>query len=274
MATDPAWQLLQEPFSVEKFSETPQLRQAYFTSNVKITSDFKSRLHSDNGNTIVTFRAENPAWEGNLNYEMFFNDEESKTPLKNDLSLERFMIMQRNEKGEWIFQVRYPASGVYKLTINIEYQRQETWLCHFKLYGDDIKEGVKPVPCVTGNVGWGPNHATEEGGLSSPSQKKGIIQVQSTKITSFKFTLIRMVNIRAELVHNEIATSELQQYVTQKSDSKQVEVNVNVPKDGEYGLRLYSKDKNSNQEKNVCNYLLTSENSNQAPVRKRKLEVS
>lgn len=269
MASDPAWQLLQSPFSIEKFASMPHLIQPYFTHGVKLKSEFSSQLHSQNGETSVIFHADDNTWDGYLNYELFYNDAESESPLPDHSLLDRFVLMERLI-GTWNFRVRYPAKGVYKLSIIIGTERSEYRLCHFKLYGDKIANDIKPLPYNPGTNGWGPNLNTEKGGLESPSQKNGIVLVESLKITIFKFSLRETVtHVRSELVQNNIAAVSLKQYVRQTVEFNRLQVKVSLPEVGEYGLRLYSTVKKTNIETNVCNYLLTCQS-----TRKPRREVS
>lgn len=260
------WQLLKTPYTLEKFSYIPHLKPDYFRYNLEIKSSFTCRYHATDGKCHLSIQAKDEKWEGILEYKLYFKHVESKGSIPDDLQLDKYVIMERSVNQLWKFIIRFPVTGVYKLEI---YGGQSpgiiSLVCEFKLFCDSTMEYVRQLPCDPGLIGFGPTPKLESIGLTSPSQPGGIILIRRHEEVSITFILKRKVSVRSELVHTEMKTEVLQQYISQKSVNKKLQLNVNVPEIGEYALRMYAKNKQTNREENVCNYLLSSDD-----LRKKK----
>ncbi|XP_033751020.1 hillarin-like [Pecten maximus] len=270
MALDQEWQFIDKPFTLEKFCSIPLLRTSYFSRDVEITSGYNSRLHSKNGEVAIGFKALDEKWDGFLTYELFFNDEESMSVLPSEMQLDRYVVNERNFE-QWKFIVRCPVTGVYKLEIHSQkHSGYSVWICAFKLFCNEVTEGgTKALPLNVGHIGWGPSNEMVNAGLTSPSQKTGIVMASARKEVNFSFTCSKTVSVRTVLVHNETSTEELESYVSQKFNKKTKKLNVAVcvPDEGEYALQIHAKDKNTNTERNACNYLISTD---PTPEQKKK----
>ena len=266
---EPKHQLLAKPWSFQKFCEVPLCSQSYFSKKVEITSEFSCRLKTIDGTCNVELTCEQPAGMY-MDYELYYNHKESGKDISPTLQLKHFVFLNRTET-KWNFGIRFPEVGIYKLEINgghgFDYE-----LCSFKIFCDDVKEDCKPLPVNPGSIGFGPNLDTELAGVKAISHHNGLVKVTAHRQNEFKFTLSRSVNIKTTLVHSTISEEELQQYVKLVQKNRNVNVVVSVPDKGEYALRVHTQEQGQAEFKNVCNYLLTSEEDKKK--RKRNYEVS
>ncbi|KAK3098481.1 hypothetical protein FSP39_019873 [Pinctada imbricata] len=255
---DEAWQLLTTPFSKRQFIDVPFFKQAYFEHDVKVTSTMKSVLNSKDALCDISLRSGFDT-RVSFKYELYYNHEESKKPISDDIQLDRYVACLNQEKSN-IFKIRFPCEGIFKIEIfgvfdNDSFNRM---LCAFKLICNETISDVKPFPCNPSS-GFGPSKTTEENGLVSPTQKTGFIRVRKERNINFKFKMVRSVQVQAVLVHNQISSEELQHNVTQKVKGNELSVDVNIPNSEEYALQINTRDKGSKGDfKNACNYLISS----------------
>ncbi|XP_069138867.1 lim and transglutaminase domain protein ltd-1-like [Argopecten irradians] len=264
MATDPKWQLINDPYDIKKFTEIAHVRPTYFHGDVKILTENKACLHSKHGEISIGFKTVNTKWCGVLSYLLFYNDHESVNPLAKDLQLERYIMMERRS-SMWIFHTRCPSVGVYKLTITCAQSEDAFFrICNFKLICNEVKERIQPLPCQVGTAGWGPSKDTSKAGLTSPSQSKGVVHTSGGRDLKFVFAVIKDLTVRTELVQNGKTSEDLRACVSHAIDVKsKLNVAVNVPAPGEYALRIHTTDTKTSEEINACNYLISSDQQSQ-----------
>lgn len=200
-----------------------------------------------------------------LDYELYYNHKESGKEISASLQLNNYVMLNRSE-AKWNFGIRFPEIGVYKLQI-VGGRGYESDMCAFKIFCNEVLEDCKPYPFNPGKIGYGPNADTEIAGVKAVSHKLGIVKVFARKEVVFNFNLTRDVTVKTELVHSTLSKEELSNYVKQTQKNRNVSVQVSIPENGEYALTLHTKQKNEQQFKNVCNYLLTSEDGKKKRLR-------
>ncbi|XP_062607656.1 lim and transglutaminase domain protein ltd-1-like [Saccostrea cucullata] len=253
---DSKWQLLTRPFTKQDFIEIAYCRQGYFQNHYKITTPTKC-IYSSVGGVCDIGIKKLVKEECSYAYKLFFNHEESKTTLSSEIQLERYVAIF-NEGPAMRFRVRFPSEGIYKMQIFGDGSR----LCEFRLECNEDVNDVKPFPCNP-ESGFGPNSLTEEAGLKAQSHKTGFINIKQTKNVNMKFNITKNVLVQTILIHNNMEQETLNKHVNHKIKGQELDINVNLPEKGEYALQINTKDKDSDGPfKNVCNYLLTSENMN------------
>ena len=265
MAENPSWQLVHKTYDLNKFSRIPFIQRNYFHHGLSIVSEFSGKLESVKGRASVCIKGPHDDWKGgHLTYHLFFNDEESAEVISPEKQLSNYVIMQRL-KDRWIFDVHFPVVGVYKLKLKVETSRLKSIVCEFKLYGNEMRD--EPIPCSVGEIGWGPNVMTENGGMSNPSQAKGVVFVSIHKVVNFTFNIRRKLFVRAVLVKDGVDDGILNKAVRRKKtmNKDKLDVDVTLTDQGQYALRFFAKNKKTNEEDNVCNYLLNTE----SPTKKR-----
>ncbi|KAK3599342.1 hypothetical protein CHS0354_009835 [Potamilus streckersoni] len=254
---DKKWQLIGNPWSLSKFIDVPECEQNYFQQKLQITSRFSGKLHTVDGECEVTIQDQ----EDNLSlsYELYFNHLESGKDISPTLQPNNYVLMMWQDKN-WIFRIRFPESGVYKLTVIGGYTPSDCIkFCSFKILCEEAKEDCHPFP-TNPDIGYGPNKETEKAGIQAKSHTTGIVYIVAYQEVNFAFHLIKNVEVTTTLVHCSMSEEQLKTCVKQKIENRKMQVGVRVPENGEYALQMFTRDKNSNKDfANVCNYLLTSE---------------
>lgn len=267
---DKRWMLLSRKWEFSKFVDIPHCEQTYFEENVQVLSKFTGRLKTKDGECSVELTCEDTD-EFTMDYELYFNNEESGKEISSSLQLNNYVLLNRT-MTTWTFSIRFPESGVYKLQI-VGGRHYEVDLCSFKIVCDKPMEDCKPLPFNPGNIGYGPNQVTELAGIEAQTHKTAVVKLTARKRMDFHFRLTKSnVEVETELVHATISSQELSQYCTTKQTNRNVSVQVCVPEDGEYALKLNAKQKNQSTYENVCNYLLTSAENKRK--KRREWEVS
>lgn len=263
-AKDPRWQLLKRPWSLQKFVDVPYCRNYFFLEKLNIQSKFSCRLKTKEGMCTVDVTCEKPHGMS-MDYELYYNHKESGKELSSSLQLNNYVMLERSE-STWRFVIRFPEIGVYKLQI-VGGHGFETDLCAFRIDCQEVTEDCKPYPFNPGKVGYGPNNDTVIAGINAISHKVGLVKVVARREVCFNFQLTRDVIVKTELRHSTISKDELADCVKQTQTNRNVSVQVSIPENGEYALTLHTKHKNEQEYKNVCNYLLTSEEGRKKRIR-------
>lgn len=126
---DSKWQLTNKRFTREKYLSVPYLRPAYFLNKLQITSKFHCILHTENGLCNVALKSASGVDPVPMSYELFFNHEESKNQVPDDIQLDKYVAIM-NEGNKTNFDLRFPISGIYKLQI---VDGEQDWICFFKI---------------------------------------------------------------------------------------------------------------------------------------------
>lgn len=250
------WQLLSRPWNLQNYAGVPYCTRYFFHHDVEIKSKFSSRLKTKEGTCHVELTCKNPANMG-FDYELFYNHKESGKEISSSLQLNNYVMLNRSD-SVWDFGIRFPEIGIYKLQI-LGGRGYEVQICSVKIICNEVQEDCQPYPFNPGKIGYGPNPDTELAGIKAISHKTGVVKVFARKEIFLNFNLTRDITVKTELVHNTLSKEELSKYVKQTQKNRNVSVQVSVPENGEYALTMNAKQKNENEFKNVCNYLLTSE---------------
>ena len=255
--SDSKWQLLTKPWTLEKFLDVPYCTQNYFKNDVNIVSRFSGRLLAQDGHCEVEMTVKD-AKDFHMNYELYYNHKKSGKEISSTLQFNNYVFLNRS-KTNWNFGIRFPESGVYKLKIVGGRNLYEDDLCFFRIVCDKPKEDCKPLPVNPGKIGYGPSLDTIEAGLEAVSHKDGFVHVTVNEEEKFSFNLLRTVRVRSELSHTTIAKEDLSHYVNQIQTKDKLNVLVTLPEKGEYALQLHAQQEGQSDFKNVCNYLLESQ---------------
>lgn len=257
---DSKWQLLAKPYTKQQFIDIANCEQAYFENHIQITTKLECLYKSENGVCDIGIKKANEEEFKHL-YKLYFNHELSKTKLSKELQLDRYVAVMNN-KSAVNFRIRFPGEGIYKMEIYGGSPTGFPLICSFRLDCNEGVSNVKPFPCNP-ESGFGPNLVTVSAGLEAESHKTGFINVKKNKNVNIRFNLNKHVQVQTVLVHNNIQEEVLSRHVNHKVKGQHLEVNVEVPQQGEYALQINTKPKGSSEPfKNACNYLLASEDMN------------
>lgn len=263
---DERWQLIQMPMSRKKYIGCPYFRPAFFTHQLQMAVKRGGIVQTKDGKCEVSVKPLPGELPVTLSYELFFNHKESDEEIPADVQLDKYVALM-NDKDKTTFDMRIPVKGIYKLTV---LDSDQEWICFFKIVCDKARLRCEPFPINT-ELGFGPTQETLEAGMAPQSHHTGVIGIRGRQTIDMRFSLGKKLVIDANLVHNTIPSEELKHHIVQKITGNQLSLQVSVPKNGEYALQINAKDRNTDEpSKNVCNYLLSSENPNK---KQREYEV-
>ncbi|XP_061168884.1 lim and transglutaminase domain protein ltd-1-like [Saccostrea echinata] len=251
---NPEWQLLRKPISKDEFVEMPYCRPSFFDFKVKIVSKPKCVLISEDGLCNICLKS-SIIEDIMMTYELFYNDEESGSPISSEIQLDKYVAVL-NQNGKVAFNIRFPSPGVYKIDVHgILKGDAMSWLCSFKLICKNARVDIKPFPCNP-DVGFGPNFKTELAGLKAETHHDSFISFHSKRETEIKFTMTKYVQVQTKLVHHNMKSHQLKDFVSTRVVGNQLCIGLAIPQKGEFGLQINTKGKEDREFQNVCNYLL------------------
>lgn len=257
------WQLLNKPLSKEEFAALPYCTEQFFRHKLDITSNASCLMKSVNGNTSVSIRTKrNASRQIPLTCALYFNERES------ELSSEKLgkYIAIMNSDSSTTFDIRLPLNGTYELMIIDD---NEEWVAFFKIVRESSKNICRPFPVKT-DIGYGPNAGTISSGLMPDTHKSGLIILRPLKQIQFGFIVQGKLHVKTTLVHSAKHSEDLDKYVSHRLTKDYLTIYVEVPTNAEYALQIYVQGKDSDQDRNVCNYLLSSDDPKK---KKRRYEV-
>ncbi|KAJ8304180.1 hypothetical protein KUTeg_017763 [Tegillarca granosa] len=262
---DEKWQLLAIPFTKEKFLTVPYLRPMFFESKLKIISTFECVLKAEDGKCKIVLKS---ATGTGLLYSYDLLPLTAKGPT------EKFnnFVGVFHEGPKATFKIRFPKSGVYKFDIvGGPTSKINRWICSFKITCDKPLKSCQPYPSRS-RQGFGPCIETYRTGFTKPSVETGLIIVKSNIEHKISFTIGKKLDYQILLLHNNMPQSMLSKHVWYSPLNNNLTVTVSVPHNGEYALRIYVKDKTDTDFRNVCNYLLHTEDPNKTKKKWEDLE--
>ncbi|XP_067665005.1 uncharacterized protein [Haliotis asinina] len=261
------WQLLGEPWSMEKFLMVPLVHNDFFTSGLKLLEGQQGILVAKEGEVEINFQVTKGAKD--IKYELYC-DQKNKQKCHVDSQMSRYVFVN-NFRSTRSFFIRLQTEGRYMLTILND---EDTPLCDFRIDCSGVKGTCEPFP-KNPTIGWGFSETAKRAGLSSPSQESGIVTIDSKKSVDFTFKTQKGVDVKANLLHNEIPTTELEKHVNQQKDGDKLTVTVDIPTTSakqEYALEINAKGSTTAKHQNVANYLLTTQKNKPHNIASRGME--
>ncbi|XP_071094183.1 uncharacterized protein [Haliotis cracherodii] len=248
------WQLLGELWNMETFLMVPLVHNDFFASGLKLPEGQQGVVAAKEGEVEINLQVTKGAKD--IKYELYF-DQKNKKKLHGESQMSRYVFVN-NIRSTRSFFIRLQTVGKYMLTLLND---ADTPLCDFRIDCSGVKGTCEPFP-KNPAIGWGFNETARRAGLSSPSQESGIVTIDSKKSVDFTFKTQKGVDVKANLLHNEIPTPELEKHVNQHKDGDKLTVTVDIPTTSakkEYALEINAKDSSAAKHRNVANYLLTTE---------------
>ncbi|KAM9316431.1 kyphoscoliosis peptidase [Gastrophryne carolinensis] len=236
--------LLQNPVGPTSLSEKKGLLQPSQTEAI---------IHSSDGRCSISFI---------LKKEMaIFARLQSEDVLLTEEGERRHILqVQRQDRVE--FQVQLPQAGLYILKIYTESEQGNfKFACNYLIscINTQVKWPLLPVE-LSNPVG--PSYISDKMGLLRPSQLEPIIHTDDGRCC-VSFGIDERVDIIATLHCDDITTEEeRRRYIFQLEKEGRVEFHVQLPKAGNYVLKMCTKMRSdlSNVYDYACNYLLSCTN--------------
>ncbi|XP_025113812.1 uncharacterized protein LOC112575895 [Pomacea canaliculata] len=263
------YQLLPEPQTKEKFLALPCFNHYYFSSGWSLIDPLTCEIKTERGWCFINFCS--PTASSKLKYELFFNENRSRTSFPKDLQIDHYVTILKRTNQSKSIMARLPVIGTYKLEVN-------GGLVKFRIVCEHVPSDIRPLPPCSEN-GHGFTEEAAKNGLSQPSHTQGVVPVKRGEEIDLSFTVQEDIDIMATLVHH---TGKRKNQDVQK-EKERVTVNVRLPEDDpkpEYAIMIdiiknRLADESSKQKfTNILSYLLTSDETlNAAIVDKDKQEL-
>ncbi|CAC5409510.1 unnamed protein product [Mytilus coruscus] len=251
------WQLLGKPHSIEKFLRLPVVSQAFFEYHLKISSRLNGIRKAKHGSCIISIkRMDSRHIFLNHKFELIA----SETP---DVAVEldfKFLVAVVQDERKTHFHMRFPVEGMYDFKVfGGPNESESEFLCSFKVNCEEPKLRFEALPFVP-EIGFGPCRVTERFGMKLVSNVTGLITIRGPDTVDIDFKVFKDIKVIAEMIHQTIPSSDLEEYISLKQHNDDLFITVGVPRNGEYVLKILAKHRRSNKGFiNVCNFLLMSE---------------
>lgn len=265
LPSQPSWQLLANPVTEDDFTENAFLKDRFFNMNLKLKKPKKCVVMCESEIELVF---EIPK-ERSLNLDFQHLLFRMKSTHGNLPRYDRYVFLQRTNDETLSIRVRSPVADTFRFELvgKDVTVRDKTydydWIAIYKLVFGKDDDSIDPFPeCPI--IGWGPGRAMMEFGLAPMSHFGGEIKNKDDGKIEVKFGTtsdkdLSKVKIHGELVKGDGESEVLPDHVIHRVENGDVIFNVNTPKTGEYALKLYAKGERDKEAKNICNYMITSE---------------
>ncbi|XP_076464058.1 hillarin-like [Babylonia areolata] len=255
---DPAWQLLAEPWSKEKFIKTPAVTWKYLGTAWHLAEKHEAIVEAPGGRCCVSMD-QMPEEQCAIRYKLFYNEKRSKKRFPDKLQLDNFVKTVRS-KGQLSVTTRLPETGIYLLKI-MDGEKEE--LCELLIKSTGKTKAAVPFPPIP-DTGLGFSQAAIDAGLVDPSREDGLVVAREGDKVRFRFRTKKPMEIVTRLVHSVLPSQQLDHRVALEEENGVITINVKVPwhaNNPEFSLQVDAKPKDSEEEQlvNVLNYLLTSD---------------
>lgn len=273
-ATDPDWQLLEHPITLEQFVALPFVRSIFFHYGLEFVEPTKAVLYTDSkgGAEVKISIPEHLCDDIIFHYQLFFADRERRTQTEfRKVQLDRFVYHSLSD-GCALFSVHVPTTGDYYLEVfgnKIDASNKLgddpnaqmapfrlKCACKFLIVCQELMGKMHPLPhCATGE--WGPTKARRHFGLEPLSHTSGLINVET--VVELRLRQPRPLQYVFRLRFNDVDDSLLKRFVTHEFNGDIVSIRVTPPHVGQFGLDVFAQPLNANNKgvvAHVCKYLL------------------
>ncbi|XP_021364892.1 uncharacterized protein LOC110457720 isoform X2 [Mizuhopecten yessoensis] len=266
LPSDPIWQLKNKPVSEENFEERAFLKDRFYNLKLKLISPQQCVVHATGEVEIKFELPKDKCMDMDFQYLMF---RLKRTSSQGSLHrYDRYVFLHRLNETILVIRIRSPVVDTFRFElvgkdVTVDDPAYDyDWLTIFKIIFTTEKENCEPFPeCPV--IGWGPGRDTIECGLAPMSHFAGEIEAKDTGALEVKFSPVdgkdwSAKSVRAELVKGGNTAEDLSDHVVQRYENGDIIFNVNTPRQGEYALKLYTKENGEEVDQNFCNYLVTS----------------
>ncbi|KAL4227510.1 hypothetical protein ACF0H5_012954 [Mactra antiquata] len=283
------WQLLDRPTDKKGFLSQPNCRPKFWELDGTVETPRTSAFKAMNGkaNIELTFPKARMG-QINLSYLLSYidkpNEDDETTNMLNNL--QKLVVLYR-KPAKFVFELILPVPGKYIFDIfgeieqpkekesNEEDETKNTKtevekLCQFKLTSDktfdpDDLELLPESPVY----GWGPGPHCKALGLVPKSHHEGVIYIKPGEVRNVQFKMKRELDVTCQLTHNFLPVYELVEQVECTTDDHEANIRVQVPEEGQYGLKIYCREAGSKGYNEACVYLIKQRTKGRLPEKYR-----
>ncbi|KAJ8321230.1 hypothetical protein KUTeg_001218 [Tegillarca granosa] len=254
------WQLLARPLTYEEARDSAALRADFFRLGMSVKTNPTCVCENDEGQTTFVFGLEDDE-SVSFVYKLYQDKDCKSNVVSGREKLERYVFLERDMDEKVVrVVIRYPSEGKYLFELHGS-ETQETHhsiLCTYMIFCTGIMEDCKPLPPNIRKE-WGPSTDTKEMGLTPLTHRKGQIEAEDGD-AQIRFGLSKDLEFRHDLIHGEKEVPLSERHVIHTVEDGKVNINLRLPKSGEYALNVMAKEKNKGVAfAPACTYLVSCE---------------
>ncbi|XP_061165988.1 uncharacterized protein LOC133174911 [Saccostrea echinata] len=249
LADDRDWQLVETPITEEKFQERVYIREQFHLLEMEISNGCTNCiLHTDGDPIEIVFKL--PKTKGRF-YKFAYSLTQSRTQVDTDgtekpvdLLLERFVFFEHTD-GQVKFTIRLPLTGMFQLDIfavDVKKSKAYKLLCTYLIQCDEKKDNILPFPDCP-DLGWGVSPHAQDAGIRLRNREDygGRILTKTGEI-ELVFEVQDIPFLSNSLKNVLINEALLSKYILAQRDKEKYIVKIRLPREGEYGLKIFADD--------------------------------
>ncbi|XP_052760549.1 lim and transglutaminase domain protein ltd-1-like isoform X2 [Mya arenaria] len=260
----PKWQLKKNPLSLEEFQKMTFVKDRYFNLKLKTLTHPHCVVESNTGEVEIKFLIP-PKKSLDIDFQHLL----FKVTDELDKRIDRLAFIHRTNSNDHLtIRVRSPSAGTYRFELvgkdtSVTSESYDyDWIAIYKIVFHEGQYGCPLFP-PTPSTGWGPGRVAEATGLVPLSHFTGEVEMDDHGKVEIRFGAAHKDRIGEMLYIAKVYTGgekmdELPDCAVHRVEDGDVIVNVMTPKKGEFVLRLFAKDINTEKVSEFCNYLLIS----------------
>ncbi|KAL8579137.1 hypothetical protein ACOMHN_036076 [Nucella lapillus] len=232
------WQLLDRPVSLQEFEAMPLVKSYFFKCAMYFVSHHNGVIGTKNGRITLTLGYKKPT---NFSFKVTFaenGDEEFQGQ-----KLKNYALLHHGKGQTDTLVFRAPRAGAYYfsffaqlLTGEVGVKSTFTAACEYKVVADSAAADAVPVPVCSDST-WGPGFAVEQLGLTA-NPPEGLITTTNGKVC-LEFRKTMAAYVLCKLRRNGVEEEELEKYIHDVDFEEGVQVTIQLPSKGEYGIEVY-----------------------------------
>ena len=260
---DPAWQLMENPWTEVEFADYVYLRERYWDLHMSMNKESHTlcKYQTQKGEAKLSFNIP-PNEAGKHQYRYLLFKSRQRGEKSTNVPFERFVFFQK-KSDQITYSATFPLAGVFKLDIFGQHESEhDTFdlIASYLIDCPDPRSGAQPLPDCP-DIGWGPGADSEHAGLKAKSHEDAIIDTDDGEV-EIRFGMANTKHVLQNLKSNQLDDWLLSRHAVIREENGELVIKMRLPKEGEYALKLFADEAGSNGDlPNVCNYLIRCLNS-------------
>ena len=256
--SNPAWQLLTEPITLDQFNETVPLKPYFFKFGFQLLSHFKPVIDTHDGEVDIKIGCP----RGFILYCKIMTVVDKKDVNSQGIRFSKYLSIQQVAKDVMRCNIRFPEPGHYCVTFYAKQQcldgeinlESETQICKYLVKCYAPSSDSEPLPDCPADH-WGPI-GIENAGLVPITHKQSIIECHDGGDIKIKFKKSLQLKICHDMTSNMISDQELAKHSKQKDSGKEIIFTLCLSENGQYGFHIYAVQHGIHELIHLCSYLI------------------
>lgn len=261
-ATEPKWQLLARPVSLQEFTQMAYLEPHFFECQLRLKSHRGCVVSAPEGVTRIELGIPpNAVYEFKCHL-YICTERNIQLSIYKGEELKRLVFMDVHE-GTLNCTVEFPVSGKFKLELYCANKAvSDTYfrVCKYAINAEKAKPNARYCP-ANSRPQWGPSHDMAAVGLKPITHKRGMVHVEKGEL-EMRFGAEKDIEVLPKVHSSSRTADDMDSFVIYWIEDKKVVLVVKLPEAGDYALNLYAKERGENEGGNlpkVCSYLISTD---------------